>query len=166
MESCCRFAVFLCVAGCLVFGPRAALADERMALVIGNAAYVNTAPLANPQHDAQDVSKALADAGFQVTLVENATKRQFDQAMEAFSRRAVKSDAALVYFAGHGMQFEGRNYVIRVDHPIPGPSEPELRDDKGRRHQGRLELLVGREEDPHPLSLAATIRWRKDLSGR
>jgi uncharacterized caspase-like protein len=91
------------------------LADKRVALVIGNSKYKNTPSLANPDNDAADVAEALRSAGFQVTLKLDAEKRQMDQAIAQFAREAGDSDAALFYYAGHGMQFQGHNYVMPVD---------------------------------------------------
>jgi uncharacterized caspase-like protein len=91
------------------------LADKRVALVIGNSKYKNTPSLVNPANDATDVAEALRAVGFQVTLRLDAEKRQMDQAVAQFAREASDSDAALFYYAGHGMQFEGRNYVMPVD---------------------------------------------------
>jgi hypothetical protein len=91
------------------------LADKRVALVIGNSKYKNTPSLVNPENDAADVAEALRAVGFQVTLRLDAEKRQMDQAIAQFAREASDSDAALFYYAGHGMQFQGRNYVMPVD---------------------------------------------------
>jgi hypothetical protein len=91
------------------------LADKRVALVIGNSKYKNTPSLVNPENDATDVAEALREVGFQVTLRLDSEKRQMDQAVAQFAREASDSDAALFYYAGHGMQFEGHNYVMPVD---------------------------------------------------
>jgi uncharacterized caspase-like protein len=91
------------------------LADKRVALVIGNSNYKNTPTLANPDNDATDVAQALSSIGFQVTLKLDAEKRQMDQAVVQFAREASTADAALFYYAGHGMQYQGRNYVMPVD---------------------------------------------------
>ncbi len=90
-------------------------ADKRVALVIGNSRYKNTPALANPGNDATDVGHALRSIGFQVTVELDSEKRQMDQAVAQFARDARNADAALFYYAGHGMQFEGHNYVMPVD---------------------------------------------------
>ena len=102
---------------CAVFLAQVApcMADKRVALIIGNSNYKNTALLPNPQNDAADVAQALRVIGFQVTLKVDAEKRQMDQAVAQFARDANDADAALFYYAGHGMQFQGRNYVMPVD---------------------------------------------------
>ena len=91
------------------------LADKRVALVIGNGAYKNTPPLANPPNDAADVAEALKAIGFDVTLKIDVEKRQMDQAVAQFAREGKGADAVLFYYAGHGMQYEGRNYLMPVD---------------------------------------------------
>jgi uncharacterized caspase-like protein len=84
------------------------LADKRVALVIGNAKYKNTPALANPANDASDVAEALKAIGFEVTLAIDVDKRQMDQALAQFARASTKADASLFYYAGHGMQYQGR----------------------------------------------------------
>ena len=93
----------------------ASAADKRVALVVGNSKYRNTPILDNPVNDATDVAAALTALGFQVTLKLDADKRQMDLAVAQFARDAGDADAAMFYYAGHGMQFEGRNYVMPVD---------------------------------------------------
>jgi uncharacterized caspase-like protein len=104
-----------------------AFADKRVALVIGNSQYKNTPPLANPANDATDVAQALTAIGFEVTLKVDAGKRDMDQAVAQFARDAGGADAAMFYYAGHGMQFEGHNYVMPVD--------AELRDEISLRYE-------------------------------
>ncbi len=99
----------------LLAQPGQAFADRRVALVIGESQYRNTPPLTNPTNDAADVAQALAAIGFQVTLKVDASKREMDQALAQFARDAGAADAAMFYYAGHGMQFEGRNYVMPID---------------------------------------------------
>ncbi len=106
-----RFVLLLAL---LVLAP-AAWADSRIAVVIGNAHYVNAPALQNPGNDATDVAAALSQLGFKVTLRIDATKRQLDQTLEQFSRDAKAANAALFFYAGHGMQYQGRNYLVPVD---------------------------------------------------
>ena len=91
------------------------LADKRVALVIGNGAYKNSPTLANPPNDAADVAEALKAIGFEVTLKIDLEKRQMDQAVAQFAREGRGADAVLFYYAGHGMQYGGRNYLMPVD---------------------------------------------------
>lgn len=88
--------------------------QKRVALVIGNSAYKDS-PLPNPVNDASDIAATLRTLGFNVTLVKDATKRQLENALTAFSRNAANADVAMFYYAGHGIQTKGINYLIPVD---------------------------------------------------
>jgi Caspase domain len=90
-------------------------ADKRVALVIGNAHYLNTPELSNPVNDASDVANALKAVGFDVTLKLDTTKRQMDLAIAQFARDAEGADASLFYYAGHGLQYQGRNFIMPID---------------------------------------------------
>jgi caspase domain-containing protein len=93
----------------------ASFADKRIALVIGNSHYKNTSTLPNPVNDAADVAQALTAVGFDVSLKIDAGKRDIDQALAQFARDSSRADAALFYYAGHGMQYHGVNYLMPVD---------------------------------------------------
>jgi hypothetical protein len=98
-------------------------AGRRMALVIGNAAYAN-APLANPVNDARDVAAALTRQGFQTTVAVNADRRAMIRAVQDFGRQA-SGAVALFYFAGHGVQSRGENYLIPVGADIRSEADVE-----------------------------------------
>jgi hypothetical protein len=98
---------------CLTSAP--ASADRRVALVIGNAAYKNTQRLINPKNDAEDMAAALTEAGFEVTYRQDLEKRKMDTTLAQFTRNAREAEVALFYYAGHGMQFNGQNYLMPVD---------------------------------------------------
>jgi len=93
----------------------AAHAEQRVALVIGNAAYQSTAPLGNPINDAEDLAAALERVGFTVQLERDLTKRGMENALARFARLADGADAALFFYAGHGIQYRGTNYLMPVD---------------------------------------------------
>jgi uncharacterized caspase-like protein len=96
-------------------GPGAA-AGRRIALVIGNGAYRNAHPLANPPRDAALIAGALKDLGFQsVTLANDLTRDKFFDTLHAFAAEAEKADWAVVYYAGHGFEIGGVNYLVPVD---------------------------------------------------
>ncbi|HMR31403.1 MAG TPA: SUMF1/EgtB/PvdO family nonheme iron enzyme [Geminicoccaceae bacterium] len=90
-------------------------AERRIALVIGNSAYRSTDPLANPRSDAEAIGRTLAQAGFEVTLLTDLDQRGLQIAMRDFGLKAESSDVALVYYAGHGIQFDGENYLVPTD---------------------------------------------------
>lgn len=101
-------------------------AAERFALVIGNGGY-ETASLANPPNDAALTAAALRDAGFAVTTVIDANQVEMKQQVRAFSQavRSAGPDAvAAFYYAGHGVQVDGKNYLIPVDATIS--AKPDL----------------------------------------
>ena len=96
--------------------------EIRTALVIGNATYRN-APLRNPVNDAQAVAAALRGLGFEVILRENATQRETLDAFREFAFKAAKSQVRLLYYAGHGAQIKGRNYLMPVDAEVQTEDE-------------------------------------------
>lgn len=91
----------------------AATAPGRTALVIGNAAYSeDLGPLKNPGNDATDMAATLRQLGFAVTLVPDATHQRMAEAVEDFSRQLRPGSVGVFYYAGHGAQVGGRNYLI------------------------------------------------------
>ena len=103
----------LVVALLLLMFPIAAVAERRTALVIGNAAY-DFGSLRNPVNDATDIAAALRQLGFEVSLQPNADLRVMHEAIETFSRQLRQGGAGLFYFAGHGVQVGGENYLIPI----------------------------------------------------
>lgn len=92
----------------------ASAAEPRKALVIGNSQYTFS-PLANPANDASDIAAALRDAGFDVTLKVNANRATMKEAIGAFGKALKASQAmGLFFFAGHGVQISGENYLVPV----------------------------------------------------
>jgi|GEM_PF-1294745 len=98
---------------------------NRKALIIGNAAY-DFAPLKNPINDAEDMSDALQSAGFAVTLVRNASRQQMNQAVRQFAAALTKEDIALFYFSGHGVQIDGRNYLVPLGVKLASQSDAKI----------------------------------------
>jgi uncharacterized caspase-like protein len=94
---------------------QAAASEKRVALVIGNSAYKNTPPLANPRNDATEIGKVLKRVGFDVDVVLDATKTEMDQALRRFGNNLDGSSAAVFFYAGHGIQVDGNNYILPVD---------------------------------------------------
>jgi len=92
-----------------------ASAEKRVALVIGNAAYVKSSVLANPVNDATEIAKVLTEAGFEVIAGLDLDKRAFDTKVRDFARALGDADVALFYYAGHALQVSGRNYLVPVD---------------------------------------------------
>ncbi|AMK10903.1 formylglycine-generating enzyme required for sulfatase activity [Pseudodesulfovibrio indicus] len=89
-------------------------AAKRVALVIGNGGYASS-PLNNPVNDAKDMADKLRGLGFEVTLLTDAGQRKMEDAIHAFDARLGGANVRLFYYAGHGMQVQGANYLIPVD---------------------------------------------------
>ena len=90
-------------------------AKKRVALVIGNSAYSHAAPLKNPENDARQIEKKLKTLGFDVVTGINLKHREFARVIGKFKRKLAFSDVALFFYAGHGLQINGRNYLMPVD---------------------------------------------------
>ena len=86
-----------------------------MALVVGNSDYEHMGRLANPVNDARDIAEALERLDFDVTLEEDASYADMAKLLKAFVRQRANAAIALVFYAGHGMELEGRNYLLPVD---------------------------------------------------
>jgi hypothetical protein len=110
----------------LAAGPFSADA-KRVALVIGNDSYQNAQVLSNARSDAKAMAKALESSGFSVTLKQDLTLKAMKEALRAFKAEVAGGDDALFYFSGHGVQFEGSNYLIPVD--VVAQSEEQVADD-------------------------------------
>ena len=114
MRHAIRLLLWLCL---LVLAPLPALAGPRIALVVGNGAYRNVAQLANPANDAKLMASILQALGF--TLIGGAPqldldKAGFDTAVQTFGQQIQGAEVALLYYAGHGLQLRGTNYLVPV----------------------------------------------------
>ena len=90
--------------------------ERRLALVVGNSEYLGKGnSLANPAHDAEDVSAKLKTLGFDVDTLIDGSLLQMDDAIDALGRKAKDYDVVLFYYSGHGMQSKGDNYLVPVD---------------------------------------------------
>ena len=103
-----------------------AFADDetRVALVIGNGAY-KVGALQNPVNDARAMAGVLKQLGFQVIMLENATKQEMEHAVADFGHALTPGSVALFYYAGHGLQLNGHNFLVPVDAEIA--TEPDVR---------------------------------------
>ena len=91
-----------------------AAAANRTALVIGNSAYKSIEPLKNPVNDATDMKDALEKLGFEVILRINADRSQIRKAVRIFGDKIKQGGVGLFYYAGHGVQVDGINYMVPV----------------------------------------------------
>lgn len=100
----------------MVFAHGTALADRRVALVVGNSAYQSVPKLPNPSGDANAVARMFRDAGFDaVEVLINVGNLEFKRAIRKFENVADQADIAVIYYAGHGLEIGGNNYLIPID---------------------------------------------------
>src|SRR6201991_1313079 len=108
------YSLFLAAALLLAGGP--AFAEKRVALVIGNAVYQNVPRLPNPVNDSSTIATTLKDAGFDVVdSRHDLSAADTRRALRDFADRARDAEIAVVYYAGHGIEVDGGNYLIPVD---------------------------------------------------
>ena len=124
-------------------------ATKRIALVIGNADYQHGKPLTNPVNDANAMAKNLANLGFEVILVKNATKERMIEAIRTFGDKLTTDCVALAYYSGHGMQVDGVNYLLPVDFSAKSRSEIQFNGVEAERilgqfadHKSQVNVLI------------------------
>lgn len=115
-------------------------AGVRVALVIGMSGYHHAPSLKNPANDAKDLSAALRELGFEVVHIADANKISLDASIRSFSKRIADADVGLVFFAGHGVQVEGQNYLMPIDAKLERMRDLEF-------EAVRLELILGQMEN-------------------
>ncbi len=114
-----RAATFCITLSALLAGfPFPAWAEERIALVIGNSAYRHVGKLPNPVNDAADMAGSLKRLGFNVKHLTDVDYDSFRQALIAFGNAAKTADKAIIFYAGHGVEIDGKNWLIPVDAEI------------------------------------------------
>ena len=100
--------------------------EQRVALVIGNSNYQNAPQLANPDNDAQSMAQFLNSAGFEVISATDLTQNDMLRVVQDFSAKVASrgpNTVAMVYYAGHGVQLQGENYLVPVDAKVSNPTE-------------------------------------------
>ncbi|HEV2154903.1 caspase family protein [Bradyrhizobium sp.] len=128
--------------------PAPAVRGTRMALIIGNGAYAHVKALPNPPNDARAVAKSLRDIGFTVSEGVDLDRAAMQKMTRDFLRDAARAQIAVVYYAGHGVQVDGRNYLIPVDVELkPGTGMTEAMIDMdtimaGLDDQVRTNILI------------------------
>lgn len=96
---------------------------KRLALIIGNSAYLNGDALRNPVNDATDIAATLRNMGFEVLLHTDLSLRQMDKALEEFGKKLKDYRVGLFYYAGHGVQVGGENYLVPIDAKLASEGE-------------------------------------------
>ena len=111
---------------CLLLLTAPAGAEKRIALVIGNSAYLHTGRLANPKNDATDMAAALKMQGFQVIEGLDLDKGAFDLKVRDFATALRNAEAGVFFYAGHGLQIAGQNYLVPIDARAEGADALEF----------------------------------------
>ena len=125
-------------------GPDAAQAANRFAFVVGNDAYQNVDPLRKAVNDARSIAQAIQTIGFQVTLGENLTRRQFIERFSAFENRIQPGDTAFLFYSGHGVELDGANYLVPVDAPRVAADQQSLLKDESISTDNMIQRLKAR----------------------
>ena len=99
--------------------------EKRLALVIGNANYLYGGSLANPVNDARSIQRILESLGFTVLEYENCNQRTMKRAMDEFGQKLKTYDIGLFFYAGHGLQVNGSNYLIPIDAKLENENDVE-----------------------------------------
>jgi Caspase domain len=158
----------------LTFWAGAALAEKRVALIVGNSQYTRITPkLVNPVNDSHDLAQALAGIGFDVILRTDVGKGEFGQALIEFSRKARNADTALFYYAGHGLQRDGKNYFLPTDIEVQDEFDFNYRaisqDDVlyavGQAKTVKIVILDACRDNPLAKQFIASRGWGGDTHG-
>lgn len=121
-----RFLIATLTAAALLASANAALAEKRVAFVVGNGAYRHVAQLPNPAIDAKAMAATLRNVGFEVIEGANLTRDQMTAKLLDFGRKTQGSDVAVFYYAGHGIAVDGSNYLLPVDADIKSEMDVKL----------------------------------------
>src|SRR4030081_2483783 len=111
---------------CMLFTADAAMADRRVAFVVGNGTYKNVSPLPNPPIDAKSMAAVLRNVGFEVVEGTNLTRDKMTERLLEFGKKAQGADVAVFFYAGHGIAINGTNYLLPVDADIKSEMDVKL----------------------------------------
>ena len=154
--------------------PSAAPADKRVALVIGNAAYKETSPLTNTRNDATDMVAVLKRLGFDVLDGIDLDKRAMERLIRLFDQKLAGSEIALFFYAGHGMQVAGRNFLVPTDARLAAEGDIDFESlplslvlsRMEREAKTSLVLLDACRDNPLARNLARTMGTRSASVGQ
>ena len=121
-----RFLIAAMTAAAFLVSADAALADKRVAFVVGNGAYKNVAPLPNPAVDAKSMAKVLRNVGFEVVEGTNLTRDRMTEKLLDFGKKAEGADVAVFFYAGHGIAVNGTNYLLPIDADLKSEMDVKL----------------------------------------
>ncbi len=164
----------LLLALCWLATAMPAVAETRVALVIGNSAYKQAPALANPKNDAEGVAESLKRLKFDVLAGTDLDKPAMERLLQAFSLKIETADVALVFYAGHGLQVNGRNYLVPIDAKLDREADLVFQAVPLDVIQGLMEqsqrtsilILDACRDNPLARSLARTMGTRSAAIGR
>src|SRR5947207_14173063 len=119
-------AAALCIAAACVMLAAPAQAEKRVALVIGNNDYKNVPKLQKAVNDARTMGDTLKQLGFSVMVAENQTRQAFSQTLLTFDNAIEPGDTAFFFYAGHGFEIAGQNFLLPTDVPAATEGQEEL----------------------------------------
>ncbi|MEI9901448.1 MAG: caspase domain-containing protein [Hyphomicrobium sp.] len=167
---------FVALALTLAFWSLPAQAEKRVALVVGNSKYSEATPLANPANDANEIATALKGAGFEVILGLDVDKRAFDTKVRNFAELLDGSDVAIFFYAGHGLQVGGRNYLIPTDARLANERDLDFdavsldlvlkQMELGRAEKTNIVFLDACRDNPFTRNLARSMGTRSSNLGK
>ncbi len=153
-----------------------AQAAKRVALVLGNSAYAHAPPLPNPVNDANDVAAKLQALDFAVSLAVDATKAETDGILREFANALEGADVAIFFYAGHGLQVAGQNYLVPIDAKLAKERDLEFEAvrldfvlkqmELGREDKTNVVFLDACRDNPLSRSLARTMGTRSASIGK
>ncbi len=166
--------LFLLLVTFATSGVSATFAEKRVALVVGNSAYMHATVLKNPKTDANAVADLFGRLGFEVVVGTDLSMREFADTVNAFSDRLSGADVALFYYAGHGLQVHGRNYLAPIDAKLRHEAGLEFEAVQlssilalmERRHRTNLIFLDACRDNPLASKLARSMGTRSSAVGR
>ena len=118
--------------------------EQRVALVIGNSAYTRISKLRNPVNDARAMARVLKQSGFQVTTLIDANRRKMLRAITSFGKKLRNGGVGMFYFAGHGVQARGRNYLVPLGAEVEDVPDLEYEAVDAGRVLGKMESAKNR----------------------
>jgi hypothetical protein len=149
-------------------------AEKRVALVIGNSAYQHTAELHNPKNDAADMAASLKRLGFEVLDGRDLDKRGMERLIRQFGLKLAGADLALFFYAGHGVQLSGQNYLLPVDARLASEGDADFETiglnlvlkQMEREAKTSIVLLDACRDNPLARNLARTMGTRSAQIGK
>ena len=152
----------------------AAQAEKRIALVIGNSAYQGAPELKNSRNDAADMAAALKRLGFDVVEGSDLNKRSMERTIRQFGQKLGHADVALFYFAGHGLQVGGQNYLVPVDARLTSEGDVDFESlpltlvlrQMEREAKTSIVLLDACRDNPLARNLARSMATRSSQVGQ